>query len=158
MQLKLPFWNKSSQSASNKNSASNQQDTAQTAKQNPKYPPKQSPKSNQGLGSVKIGSWVIDGNDLLAGRSYWFMLVFLTVLILMMGVWTNEQIQERHQIYRELSSEIQAYQKMQIEAQRLIIEQQTFGATPTVAGRAVGELNMFYPTDKHRLIITEPSQ
>lgn len=132
MQLKLPFWSKPSESEPI------------------------APKRNQGLGSVKIGGWVIDGNDLLAGRSYWFVLIFLTVLILMMGVWTNEQIQERHQIYRELSFERQAHQKMQIEAQRLIIEQQTFSATPTVAGRAVNELHMFYPTQKHRLVVTEP--
>lgn len=115
-------------------------------------------KENQGLGSLKIGGWIIDGNDLLAGRSYWFVLIVLVVLILMMGVWTNEQIQERHRLYRELSFERQAYQKMQTEAQRLIIEQQTFSATPTVAGRAVNELNMFYPTQKHRLVVAEPTK
>lgn len=109
----------------------------------------------QGLGSLDIRGWVIEGNDLLAGRSYWFVLVMLVVLILMMGVWTNEQIQERHRLYRELSAERQAHQKMQIEAQRLIIEQQTFSATPTVAGRAVNELNMFYPTGKHRMVVAD---
>lgn len=112
----------------------------------------------QGLGSLDIRGWVIEGNDLLAGRSYWFVLAMLVVLILMMGVWTNEQIQERHRLYRELSAERQAHQKMQIEAQRLIIEQQTFSATPTVAGRAVNELNMFYPTAKHRMVVADPKK
>ena len=42
---------------------------------------------------------------------------------------------------------------MHIEEQRLLIEQQTFSATPQVARRAVSELGMFFPVGEHRRII-----
>ena len=43
--------------------------------------------------------------------------------------------------------------KLQVEHQRLLIEQQTFSATPQIASRAVAELGMFSPTLKDKLII-----
>ena len=43
--------------------------------------------------------------------------------------------------------------KLQVEHQRLLIEQQTFSATPQIASRAVSELNMYSPTLKDKLII-----
>jgi len=43
--------------------------------------------------------------------------------------------------------------KLQIEHQRLLIEQQTFSATPQIASRAVAELGMYSPTLKDKLII-----
>ena len=43
--------------------------------------------------------------------------------------------------------------KLQIEHQRLLIEQQTFSATPQIASRAVAELGMFSPMLEDKLII-----
>jgi cell division protein FtsL len=43
--------------------------------------------------------------------------------------------------------------KLQVEHQRLLIEQQTFSATPQIASRAVAELGMYSPTLKDKLII-----
>lgn len=106
----------------------------------------------------RFGFVVIDESDLLAGRSYWLVMAVLIATILLMGVLSNLQIQKRHQLYRELSNVRQAYNEMRIEEKRLIIEQQTFSATPTVAKRAVNELGMFYPVDKSRLVVTEPNQ
>lgn len=147
MQLKLPFWHKKdgqsdSQATDHQSDDNQEQEKASCLPREP----------------IRFFGLVFDGNDLVAGRSYWFLLIGLVVLLLSMGVLTNLKIQERHRLYRELSEARQNYQKMQIEEQRLMIEQQTFSSTPTVAQRAVSELGMFYPTEKHRLIVTEPNQ
>lgn len=97
---------------------------------------------------------VLTGSDLQAGRSYWFVLFGLVVLVLVLAVHIVKQTQERHDTYRQLSQARQAYQSMQIEEARLIIEQQTFSATPQVAQRAVNELGMFYPVEKNRVVVT----
>lgn len=45
------------------------------------------------------------------------------------------------------------YRNLQIENQRLIIEQQTFSATPQIASRAVTQLSMYSPSTKDKLIL-----
>ncbi len=100
------------------------------------------------------GEELVSDSDLVAGRNYWFVMASLVLIILATAIKTVHQTQERHAVYRELSQAKQAYRDMHIEEQRLIIEQQTFSATPIVAQRAVTELGMFYPVDKNRLVIT----
>lgn len=92
-------------------------------------------------------------SDFVAGRNYWFFVVLFAVVVLMVAVLTVLQIQERHQVYRELTLAKNEFQKMQIEKERLILEQQTFSATPMVAERAVSELQMFYPSENNRISI-----
>ena len=53
-----------------------------------------------------------------------------------------EQIQTYHQQYGE-SQKKNNFASCKMEHQRMLIEQQTFSATPQVTNRAVTELNMF---------------
>lgn len=99
---------------------------------------------------------LIASSDFTPGRMYWFVVAVLLMAAIMMGVINVEQVQERHKIYRELSAARQEYRTMRTEEERLIIEQQTFSATATVAQRAVTELGMFYPSQTHRIIVPSP--
>lgn len=45
------------------------------------------------------------------------------------------------------------HRNLQIENQRLIIEQQTFSATPQIASRAVTQLGMYSPSTQDKLIL-----
>lgn len=76
----------------------------------------------------------------------------LLLAILMTGVMIVIQTQKRHQTYQELVRLKQAMTELQIEESRLLIEQQTFSATPQVAQRAVGELAMYYPSAKEQIM------
>ncbi len=85
---------------------------------------------------------------------YRLLLAALVLAIFFTAVSIARETQARHDAYielRQLSSDLTT---MRIEQQRLLIEQQTFSATPQVAKRAVSELGMFFPTDKNRRIIT----
>ncbi len=75
----------------------------------------------------------------------------LLLAILITGVMIAQQTQERHQTYQEITRLKRELAKMQVEENRLLIEQQTFSATPQVARRAVDELGMHYPTKKEQL-------
>lgn len=81
------------------------------------------------------------------------ILAILVMLILWSGIKVVEQTQLRHQVHidiRKLNVEIE---DLQTEEQRLMIEQQTFSATPQVASRAVSELGMFFPTGENRRLL-----
>ena len=87
----------------------------------------------------------------------------LRLVLAVLGIVT--QTQERHETYIELQKRSRELNELKIEEQRLMIEQQTFSATPQVAQRAVSELGMFFPTNENRRVITpgtkpdsEPSQ
>lgn len=97
-----------------------------------------------------------EASDFLAGQNYWFLVLFLVGFILVMAVLTVLSIQHRHSVYGELSAAKIEFRKMQTEEERLILEQQTFSATPMVAERAVRELNMFYPSNQNRMTIKAP--
>ena len=71
----------------------------------------------------------------------------------MEGIKTAEGVQQYHQDYKTLQDMKKQERKLQVEHQRLLIEQQTFSATPQIASRAVSELGMFSPTLKDKLII-----
>ena len=98
----------------------------------------------------------------------WVLRLGLAVLVVMifataLGIVT--QTQEWHEAYIELQKRSRELNELKIEEQRLMIEQQTFSATPQVAQRAVSELGMFFPTNENRRVITpsakpdsEPSQ
>ncbi len=85
--------------------------------------------------------------------------IYVVVLLLLAGtiVWTGiktaEAVQQYHQDYRTLQDMKKQERTLQIEHQRLLIEQQTFSATPQIASRAVAELGMYSPTLKDKLII-----
>jgi len=86
-------------------------------------------------------------------RIYAVIMLVLAVLIISTGIKTAESVQQYHQDYKSLQDMKKQERKLQIERQRLLIEQQTFSATPQIAGRAVAELGMYSPTLKDKLII-----
>ena len=84
---------------------------------------------------------------------YVAVLLLLAAAIVWSGIKTAEAIQQYHQDYKALHDMKKQERTLLIEHQRLLIEQQTFSATPQIASRAVAELGMFTPTFKDKLII-----
>ena len=84
---------------------------------------------------------------------YVAILMLLAAAIIWSGIKTAEGIQQYHQDYKALQDMKKQERKLQIEHQRLLIEQQTFSATPQIASRAVAELGMFSPMLEDKLII-----
>ncbi len=84
---------------------------------------------------------------------YVVMLLLIAAAIVWSGVKTAENVQQYHQDYKTLQDMKKQERKLQVEHQRLLIEQQTFSATPQIASRAVSELGMYSPTLKDKLII-----
>ena len=84
---------------------------------------------------------------------YVAVLLLLAAAIVWSGIKTAEAIQQYHQDYKALQDMKKQERTLQIEHQRLLIEQQTFSATPQIASRAVTELGMYTPTFKDKLII-----
>ena len=84
---------------------------------------------------------------------YQFILFVLVVLILATGLGISIQTHERHQHYRTLQKLKGELGELKVEHQRLLIEQETFSATPQVARRAVSELGIYFPTKNDRLVI-----
>lgn len=84
---------------------------------------------------------------------YAVAMTVLVVAILWTGIKTAEQIQDYHHLYGKMNTLKKEFRQLQIERQRMLIEQQTFSATPQVTNRAVAELNMFYPNLSDRMII-----
>lgn len=86
-------------------------------------------------------------------RLYSVAMLVLVVAILWTGLSVVEQVQTYQQHYTELSQLKKEFRHMQVERQRMLIEQQTFSATPQIVNRAVTQLHMFYPELSNRLII-----
>ncbi len=84
---------------------------------------------------------------------YVVVLLLLAGAIVWSGVKTAEDVQQYHQDYKTLQDMKKQERKLKVEHQRLLIEQQTFSATPQIASRAVAELGMYSPTLKDKLII-----
>ena len=107
-------------------------------------------KSSEGLGTSI--SEMLD-TEYRGVSLYAVAMMLLVIAILWTGVSVVEQIQTYHQQYGELQKLKKQFRQLQMEHQRMLIEQQTFSATPQVTNRAVTELNMFYPNLSDRMII-----
>lgn len=83
-----------------------------------------------------------------------WILAILVVLVMWTGISVVEQTQYRHKVYKEIRTSELQLQALRTEEQRLMIEQQTFSATPQVASRAVNELGMYFPTGSSRRVLT----
>ncbi|MDN6275378.1 cell division protein FtsL [Psychrobacter sp.] len=81
------------------------------------------------------------------------LLLLIAAAIVWSGIKTAEGVQQYHLDYKTLQDMKQQERNLQIEHQRLLVEQQTFSATPQIASRAVAELGMYSPTLKDKLII-----
>lgn len=103
----------------------------------------------------------MDMSELLSSRStvrgiYVVAMLLLAIAIVWSGIKTAEEVQQYHQDYKTLQDMKQQERTLKIEHQRLLIEQQTFSATPQIASRAVAELGMFSPALQNKMII-QPS-
>ena len=107
-------------------------------------------KSSEGLGASI--SEMLD-TEYRGVSLYTVAMMLLVIAILWTGVSVVEQIQTYHQQYGELQKLKKQFRQLQMEHQRMLIEQQTFSATPQVTNRAVTEINMFYPNLSDRMII-----
>ncbi|MEQ1159663.1 cell division protein FtsL [Acinetobacter calcoaceticus] len=81
------------------------------------------------------------------------VLVALVFISAMMVVF---QIFEYRHDYRELSSYMRERDDLNAEWGRLLIEQQTFGATAQIGTRAVTQLRMFSPPAAETVVISLP--
>ena len=84
---------------------------------------------------------------------YAVVMFMLAAAIIWTAVITAEQVQQYHRDYMALQKMKVEHRNLQIENQRLIIEQQTFSATPQIASRAVTQLGMYSPSTKDKLIL-----
>lgn len=81
------------------------------------------------------------------------VLVALVFISAMMVVF---QVFEYRHDYRELSSYMRERDDLNAEWGRLLIEQQTFGATAQIGTRAVTQLRMFSPPAVETVVISLP--
>ncbi len=81
------------------------------------------------------------------------VLVALVFISAMMVVF---QVFEYRHDYRELSSYMRERDDLNAEWGRLLIEQQTFGATAQIGTRAVTQLRMFSPPAAETAVISLP--
>ncbi|MFX8083247.1 cell division protein FtsL [Acinetobacter baumannii] len=77
-------------------------------------------------------------------------LVFISAMMVVFQVF-----EYRHD-YRELSSYMRERDDLNAEWGRLLIEQQTFGATAQIGTRAVTQLRMFSPPTAETVVISLP--
>ena len=84
---------------------------------------------------------------------YGAVMILLAIGIIWTAILTAEQVQQYHEDYMALQKMKVEHRNLQIENQRLVIEQQTFSATPQIASRAVTQLGMYSPTTKDKLIL-----
>lgn len=149
-------------------STNTQRDAKQAHKPKITYPKKKSTKATASNSTAKkplLNEPATNGDivkltiaDILDSEYRGISLYAIAMLVLIVAaLWTGtkvvEQIQTYHQTYSELLKLKRDFRQLQIERQRMLIEQQTFSATPQVTHRAVTELNMFYPNFSDRMII-----
>lgn len=84
---------------------------------------------------------------------------FITYMILMLMVFGSAilvvfQVFEYRHDYRELSSYMRDKENINAEWGRLLIEQQTFGATVQIGTRAVTQLRMYSPPIGQTVVIS----
>lgn len=80
----------------------------------------------------------------------------LLILVLGSAVMVVFQVFEYRQNYRDLSGYFRERDDLNAEWGRLLIEQQTFGATAQIGTRAVTQLRMYSPPANQTVVISLP--
>ena len=78
--------------------------------------------------------------------------VILLVLVFISAMMVVFQVFEYRHDYREMSSFMRERDDLNAEWGRLLIEQQTFGATAQIGTRAVTQLRMYSPPDRKSVV------
>lgn len=80
------------------------------------------------------------------------------VVILMSAFMVVMQVFTYRQDFRELNADMREKENLNAEWGRLVIEQQTFGATAQIGGRAVTQLRMYSPPAAQTVVISLPTE
>lgn len=80
----------------------------------------------------------------------------LLILVFVSAIMVVFQVFEYRHDYRELSSFTREKDDLNAEWGRLLIEQQTFGATAQIGTRAVTQLRMYSPPAAQTVVISLP--
>ncbi|MGE8541176.1 cell division protein FtsL [Acinetobacter sp. ANC 3813] len=80
----------------------------------------------------------------------------LLALVFLSAVFVVFQVFEYRQDYRKLSTYVRERDDLNAEWGRLLIEQQTFGATAQIGTRAVTQLRMYSPPVAQTVVISLP--
>lgn len=83
--------------------------------------------------------------------------VILLVLVFFSAMMVVFQVFEYRHDYREMSSFMRERDDLNAEWGRLLIEQQTFGATAQIGTRAVTQLRMYSPPAAQTVVISLPT-
>ncbi|MDH0826054.1 cell division protein FtsL [Acinetobacter johnsonii] len=83
--------------------------------------------------------------------------VILLVLVFVSAMMVVFQVFEYRHDYREMSSFMRERDDLNAEWGRLLIEQQTFGATAQIGTRAVTQLRMYSPPAAQTVVISLPT-
>lgn len=83
--------------------------------------------------------------------------VILLVLVCISAMMVVFQVFEYRHDYREMSSFMRERDDLNAEWGRLLIEQQTFGATAQIGTRAVTQLRMYSPPAAQTVVISLPT-
>ena len=83
--------------------------------------------------------------------------VILLVLVFISAMMVVFQVFEYRHDYREMSSFMRERDDLNSEWGRLLIEQQTFGATAQIGTRAVTQLRMYSPPAAQTVVISLPT-
>ena len=83
--------------------------------------------------------------------------VILLVLVFISAMMVVFQVFEYRHDYREMSTFMRERDDLNAEWGRLLIEQQTFGATAQIGTRAVTQLRMYSPPAAQTLVISLPT-
>ena len=81
----------------------------------------------------------------------------LLALVFISAMMVVFQVFEYRHDYRELSSYMRERDDLNAEWGRLLIEQQTFGATAQIGTRAVTQLRMYSPPAQQTVVISLPT-
>ncbi|MGB9189943.1 cell division protein FtsL [Acinetobacter haemolyticus] len=82
--------------------------------------------------------------------------IILLLLVFVSAIMVVFQVFEYRHDYRELSSFMRERDDLNAEWGRLLIEQQTFGATAQIGTRAVTQLRMYSPPAAQTVVIALP--
>ena len=82
--------------------------------------------------------------------------IVLLLLVFLSAIMVVFQVFEYRHDYRELSSFMRERDDLNAEWGRLLIEQQTFGATAQIGTRAVTQLRMYSPPAAETVVISLP--
>ena len=87
-----------------------------------------------------------------------FVYGVLIIAILVSAFMVVMQVFTYRHDFRELSSHLREKEDLNAEWGRLVIEQQTFGATAQIGSRAVTQLRMYSPPAAQTVVISLPSE